>query len=114
MCMMTFLVSAHLIWVSDAKDIGYGAVGGGTPQCNAHNTQACNAPPSNNYGRGCEKGARCRDHPSPPGIGKDIGTPPGKGENIDPPPGKGKDIDHPLPGKGTGKDKDERKGNDDF
>lgn len=74
-CVISYLVSVHLIGGLDARKISYRALGRNIVyvygSCSKLHPKNCKLLPSNPYQRGCVPESRCRDHYAPPGIGDD-------------------------------------------
>ncbi|KAL6140574.1 hypothetical protein ACLB2K_058873 [Fragaria x ananassa] len=57
-CIIALLVCSLCIDMTNARELGYGALRDDQPSCRGKNP--CMSPPSNTYNRGCEKENDCR------------------------------------------------------
>ena len=67
--LLSLIVLLLLVSATDAKHIGYGAIGKGRIPCRSKFSKNCRPQPANPYRRGCSKLTQCRG--GPPAINKD-------------------------------------------
>ena len=67
--LLALIVWLLLVSATDAKHIGYGAIGKDRVPCKSKFSQNCRPQPTDPYTRGCSKLTRCRG--GPPAVNED-------------------------------------------